>query len=286
MLHPRCTSSSRDSFSCLRISYSFWSCSFNSCISFSDSSILHFSLCLFSFLLLCYCLFASIAKATFCTSGSTWNLHLCSSFAPLEIFLLPLSCAGMFTSIVGTTSALLDAVLLTILQWCRLPHWAWRSYENISMGLPPPNDMPHGSIEIVLSCSDLLQNNVGHMDCSFRDRRDISWSPLLWHPYAQNYVSRITRSTTEEWAKQPSSFSASWLTNLLRCGIILLAWRACPWKTLAKHVEASPCCISVWRCQTVRHTNPLCRSVPPLLPSTWKVEPAQISSCTLGEKMI
>lgn len=203
---PYYTCSCCASFSYLHSSCSFRSCSFNSCNSFFFSSILCFSLCLCAFLLLHCCLFTSIANTAFCTSGFAHNLQLCSSSMLSTIFLLPLSCAGMFTSADG---ALLDASSPIIPQWCQLVHWAWRSYNNISMGLPLPNDMLRGSTEIVLSCSDILQNNVGHMDCSFGSRMDISWTPLIRHPHAWNYVSRITWSTTEEWAKVSSSFGSA-----------------------------------------------------------------------------
>lgn len=36
-------------------------------------------------------------------------------------------------------------VSLTIPQQGRMIHWVWRSYDNISMGHPPPNEMPRGS---------------------------------------------------------------------------------------------------------------------------------------------
>lgn len=78
-----------------------------------------------------------------------------------------------------------------------------------------------------------------------------------------------------------SSSCVVYLTTLSRCDAMLLAWWASPWKNSVKHAEASLCYTSVWRYQGVRHTNLLCRSMPPLLPVTWKVDPTQISCCTL-----
>lgn len=153
---PCCTS-----FSCLHSSCSFWSWSFNSCNFTTISSILYFSLYLCVVLLSWCYLFTSISKAAFYTSGSALNLQLCSTSTFLKIFLCPLSRVVMFTSNVG---ALLDAASLTIPQRCWPVHWAWRSCDNIFMGLPHPNDMPRGSMETVLLCSDPSQNNVGHMD--------------------------------------------------------------------------------------------------------------------------
>lgn len=112
---PYHTSSFYSSFSYLRSSCSFLSFSFNSCNSFSVSSIFYFSLFLCVFHLSCCCLFASISIATFSTSGSAQNLQLCSSSMQSTIFLLPLSCTRMFTSIfTATSSALWDASSLSI----------------------------------------------------------------------------------------------------------------------------------------------------------------------------
>lgn len=64
--------------------------------------------------------------------------------------------------------------------------------------------------------------------------------------------------------------------------MLLPTRRLCPRKNIVEHAEAAPCWTFVWRCQTVRRTNQQCLSVPPLLPSTCRVDPVRISSCILG----
>lgn len=106
---PCCTYWSCASISCLCSSCSFRSWSFNSWNSLSVSSILLFSFSLCVIHLSHCCLFASIRKASFSTTGSTRNLQLFSSSMRSTIFLLPLPCAGMLTSAAYGTSALRDA---------------------------------------------------------------------------------------------------------------------------------------------------------------------------------
>lgn len=139
------TCSCCSSFSYLHISYSFRSFSFKLWKSFSVSSILCFSLCVCTFLLSHCCLFASISKTTFFTSGYAQNLKLFSSYMFSTIFLLPFSHIGMFTSVVVASGALRDVASLPIPKRGQPVHWVWRSHNNISMGIPPPNDMPCGS---------------------------------------------------------------------------------------------------------------------------------------------
>ena len=135
--------------------------------------------------------------------GLLWN---CSSVLPLHCWQSSSYLCRASICLASISGALLDAASLTIPQRCRPVHWALRSYKHISMGLPSPNDTPRGSNGTVLLCSDLLQNNVFHMNWSFRCRKDISWSPLLRHSHAWNSVSHITRYAMEEQSKVPSSF--------------------------------------------------------------------------------
>lgn len=200
------------SFSSWRSSCSFRSCSLNSCNSFSASSILFLSLCLHVIRLSYCCLFAWIAIASCSTSGYTWNLQLFSSSMRSTIFLFPLSRICMLGSaafVAATTTTIVDALreaaLLTTQQWSWTIHWARRNCRNTSMSLPRPNEMPHGSSWIEISCSDPSQCNVGHTGWSFKVRTGISPSLLLRHLLSWYSRSRITQSVMEEWAKVSSS---------------------------------------------------------------------------------
>lgn len=110
----------------------------------------------------------------------TWNF-----FAPLcrrqssSCLCHALVCLPLLLLLQVLSRMLLHTASLTIQQRCRPAHWAWRSCNSISMSIPLPNDIPCGSTETVLSQSDVLQNIVGQMDCSFKRWMGISWSPLL-----------------------------------------------------------------------------------------------------------
>lgn len=166
---------------------------------FPSSSFFHFLFMKFS----CYVV-SSLPLMPKLTSAQVGLLWTCSFVLPLHYW-KSLSCLchapiclHMLLLLLVLSSILLQATSLAIPQWCLPIHWAWRSCEDISTGLPKPNDMPHGSAEIALSRNDPSQSNVGHMDWSLYCRKETSLTLLFQHLHASYFVSCTTWSIMED----------------------------------------------------------------------------------------
>lgn len=126
-------------FSLLCNSFFFPSCRLNFCNSFSFSCSFCFSLYLCAILLTHCLLLASISNASLNTSGYALNLQLCSASALPTTFILPLSRTGLLPSTVDDDAPLWDVVALCFANHSTsmmTVHWALRSDNIISMGLP------------------------------------------------------------------------------------------------------------------------------------------------------